>query len=60
MQHALDVRLELARERIIYTSMPLELIAEMSGFSSYTYFYRTFKRKFGLAPKEYRMQNRLL
>lgn len=60
MQYALEVRLNLARERIIYTNMPLELIAETSGFANYTYFHRVFRRKFGLSPKQYRQKNRLV
>jgi AraC family transcriptional regulator of arabinose operon len=60
MQHALEVRLNLARERIIYTNMPLDVIAETSGFANYTYFHRVFRRQFGLSPKEYRVQNRLI
>jgi AraC family transcriptional regulator of arabinose operon len=60
MQHALEVKLNLARERIIYTDMPLDIIAATSGFANYTYFHRVFRRHFGLSPKEYRMQNRLI
>jgi AraC family transcriptional regulator of arabinose operon len=60
MQHALEVKLNLARERIIYTDMPLDIIAATSGFANYTYFHRVFRRHFGLSPKEYRLQNRLI
>lgn len=56
IQYALEVRLKVARERIVYTRAPLEAIAETSGFPSYTYFYRVFKKQFGLSPKAYRLK----
>ncbi|KAF9111889.1 AraC family transcriptional regulator [Paenibacillus cellulositrophicus] len=58
MQYTLDVRLEMARERIVFSPMSLEDIAETSGFGSYTYFHRVFRSRFGKSPKEYRMENR--
>ncbi|HEX7057121.1 MAG TPA: AraC family transcriptional regulator [Bacilli bacterium] len=54
MQYTLEVRLHLARERLIYSPVPLHVIAETSGFSSYTYFFRVFREHFGLSPKQYR------
>lgn len=60
MQYALEVRLNLAKERIIYANLPLELVAETSGFRSYTYFHRTFRKAFGMSPKEFKARHRLL
>ncbi|MCI3920089.1 AraC family transcriptional regulator [Paenibacillus sp. TRM 82003] len=57
IQYAQEVRLKIARERMLYTQTPLEAIAETSGFPSYTYFYRVFKKEFGMSPKEYRRKN---
>lgn len=57
IQYAQEVRLKIARERMLYTQTPLEAIAETSGFPSYTYFYRVFKKEFGMSPKEYRQRN---
>jgi AraC family transcriptional regulator of arabinose operon len=57
IQYALEVRLKIARERMMYTQTPLEAIAETSGFPSYTYFYRVFKKEFGMSPKAYRSKN---
>lgn len=56
MQYALQIRLSVARERMQYSPMSLEQIAEQSGFSSYSYFHRTFRARFGLSPKRYQQE----
>lgn len=55
-----DVRLEMARERITFSPMPLEHVAETCGFASYTYFHRVFRNRFGMSPKEFRVHSREL
>lgn len=54
MQYVQTIRLAMARERILFSKMSLEQIAEMSGFNSYTYFFRVFRARYGVSPKEYR------
>ncbi|MDF2723568.1 MAG: AraC family transcriptional regulator [Paenibacillus sp.] len=54
MQYVQQIRLTVARERILFSKMSLEQIAEMSGFNSYTYFFRVFRARFGLSPKQFR------
>lgn len=54
MQYALELRLTMARERILFSSMPLEHIAEISGFANYTYFHRMFRARYGMSPRQYR------
>jgi AraC family transcriptional regulator of arabinose operon len=56
MQYALQIRLSIAKERMLYSPMSLEQIAEQSGFSSYSYFHRMFRAHFGLSPKRFRQQ----
>lgn len=56
MQYALQVRLAIARERMLYSTMSLEMIAEMTGFSSYSYFHRTFRAQFGQSPKQFQLE----
>ncbi|MNO23125.1 Arabinose operon regulatory protein [compost metagenome] len=58
VQYVNEVRLEMARERILYSPMQLEHVAETCGFVNYSYFYRVFRRKYGLSPKQYRLQSR--
>lgn len=58
-QYALQIRLTVAREKMIYTSMTLEQIAESSGLSSYAFFHRKFKETYGLSPGEFRRRNKL-
>ena len=52
--YAHTIRLQLAEEQMRYTQHSLERIAELSGFRSYPYFHRIFKRKYGVAPGVYR------
>ncbi|NHC40537.1 AraC family transcriptional regulator [Bacillus sp. MM2020_1] len=54
IEYALEIRLSAAVERMKYTSMTLEQIAEDCGFGSYPYFHRVFHKKYGMAPGAYR------
>lgn len=54
MQFALDLRLSATVDRMTYTTMTLEEIAESCGFGSYTFFHKAFKAKFGLSPAAFR------
>ncbi|WP_379153019.1 helix-turn-helix domain-containing protein [Paenibacillus sp. sgz5001063] len=53
-----DVRLDMARERITFSPMPLEHVSETCGFANYTYFHRLFRGRFGMSPKQYRTYSR--
>ncbi|WP_433945098.1 helix-turn-helix domain-containing protein [Paenibacillus sp. SN-8-1] len=52
--YATQIRLNAALERMKYSSMTLEHIAETCGFSSYSYFHRVFRANFGVSPNVYR------
>ncbi|WP_442602933.1 AraC family transcriptional regulator [Paenibacillus sp. KN14-4R] len=54
-QYALDVRLSMARERMLLTNMLLEDIAESAGFANYSYFHRVFRARYHMSPREYRI-----
>lgn len=54
IEYALEIRLSAAIERMKYTTMTLEQIAEDCGFGSYPYFHRVFHKKYGVAPGVYR------
>lgn len=52
--YCLDVKLKLAQQQVLYSSLPLEQVAEKTGFQSYPHFCRTFRERFGHPPGEYR------
>ncbi|MBN9388009.1 MAG: helix-turn-helix transcriptional regulator [Chloroflexi bacterium] len=54
IEYAIDVRLAIASERIRLTSMPLEQVAETSGFRNYCYFSRIFRARYKVSPRQYR------
>lgn len=56
VQYTHEVRLTAAEERIKYSSLTLEQIAETCGFGNYSYFYRVFRKKFGVSPAVYRTE----
>lgn len=56
MQYAQKVRLAMALELMGKSPLTLERIAEETGFGSYTYFHRVFKRYYGISPGAYRKQ----
>lgn len=55
MDYCIDIRMSLAREYILYSSLALERIAELAGFRNYPYFCRAFRMRFGMSPKQYRL-----
>jgi len=54
MQYALKVRLQIAVERMKYSNLTLEQIADVCGLGSYPYFHRVFKEVYGESPSVYR------
>ncbi len=54
IDYAQEIRLSVAEERMKYSAMTLEQIAETCGFGSYSYFFRIFRRKHGMSPAAYR------
>lgn len=50
----INIRLEYAKNLVLTTNMTIEMIAEMSGYSSEVHFYRQFRKKTGMTPAEYR------
>lgn len=54
VQYILDVRLQMACDRIRFSTFNLEQIADLCGFRSYSYFYRVFRARFGISPRAFR------
>jgi AraC family transcriptional regulator of arabinose operon len=57
IDYVIEVKLNIAREHILYENSSLEEIAYSCGFGSYTHFSRMFSSRFGQSPKEYRQNN---
>jgi len=51
-------RMELSRQRLLETSEPLSIIAEVAGYQSEAAFSRVFKKTFSIAPATYRRERR--
>ena len=58
IQYALEIRLNAAVERIKYSTMTLEEIAETCGFASYSYFHRVFRANYGVSPVKFGKRQR--
>ncbi len=52
-----NYRFKAAAEAIKASQESLSDIAERTGFGSYSYFSKAFKKHFGVSPKEYRTQD---
>ncbi|WP_169267182.1 helix-turn-helix transcriptional regulator [Brasilonema octagenarum] len=52
-----NYRLEQARQLLAIGDMKVAEVAETVGFASRSYFAISFKKKFGLNPKDYQQQN---
>lgn len=53
-----QLRIQNAREKLVYTDKKIAQIARESGYANITYFCRIFKKITGLSPKEYRNRKR--
>ncbi len=49
-------RLILAKEKLLSTNDPIYTIANQCGYNSMPHFFRVFKNRFGITPKEFRKQ----
>ncbi len=52
-------RMEAAHQLLLDTGLTVEKIAEKVGFSSSIYFFKCFKKYYGVTPGEYRIKNKL-
>ena len=54
-----DIRLDRARGLVTQTDMPLSEVAIASGFSSQVHFSRAYRERFGLPPRNDRVEGRV-
>lgn len=51
-------RIEHAKKLLATTDMQLQAVMEDIGIKSYAYFFKLFKKKTGMSPRQYRNENR--
>ncbi|MBD0382687.1 helix-turn-helix domain-containing protein [Paenibacillus sedimenti] len=51
-----DVRMNKSKELLLHSSLSVAEIAEKTGFTSDSYFYRKFKKHNGITPNDFRRQ----
>jgi len=54
IKYLIDLRLRIARSLLKDTDLPVERIAEQTGFADSTHLERLFKQKYQMAPGEVR------
>jgi len=57
-EYVLSKRMENAAYQLVYSSLPIDEIAEKTGFSNLYFFYQKFKKEKGCTPLEYRNRER--
>ena len=57
IDYLLNLRIEKAKDLLVIHTLKLEVIAELSGFQSVSYFSRVFKQHVGITPAQYRRLN---
>ncbi|MCL2034077.1 MAG: AraC family transcriptional regulator [Oscillospiraceae bacterium] len=60
IEYLLGRRLEESARLLVETTTSIEAIAEQVGFRGVSYFSSRFKRRYGLPPSAYRLQNRFI
>lgn len=53
-EYITEARLKKAKKLLCDSTLSIDSIAEQTGFASYTYFSRSFKKKYHLPPLAYR------
>lgn len=58
IQYLLNYRLEIASIQLVETNKKIIDISEDVGFNNYSYFIRSFIKKYHLSPSQYRINNK--
>ena len=53
-----SIRIECAKKMLVESDADMEIISQQAGFSSSSYFIRTFRESLGLTPGQYRKKYR--
>ena len=54
----MNKRFEKAADLLIETNLPVEKVAVNIGYENQSYFHLQFKKRYGVTPRQYRMQRR--
>lgn len=54
LEYLTRIRIDRSKHLLIHTSKPVGIIAEDTGFSSFSYFIRCFKKHTGRSPNDFR------
>lgn len=57
--YVLHLRMEKAKQWLAEEGIPIKSVAEMSGYEDVAYFYRVFKKHYGIAPGEMRKKGQV-
>lgn len=52
-----QIRIEFSAHLLRSDERPIDEIVEACGFDSTSYFYRLFRRQYGITPRQYRLRN---
>ncbi|MBE5827384.1 MAG: response regulator [Butyrivibrio sp.] len=52
--YVIEKRLRLAKDLLLETDEPINMISQKVGYDNYSYFTRLFKKSFGVTPVEFR------
>lgn len=52
--YLLNIRLEQAKRRLVYTAQSIDTVAEQTGFQSTSHFIRAFKQRTNMTPNVFR------
>jgi len=56
MQYVMEERLNQSRTDLLFTLLSISELTEKYGFSDKNYYIRSFKKRFGITPLQYRME----
>jgi AraC-like DNA-binding protein len=60
INYFIKLKMDAAKSLLLNTSLPIQDIAERTGYSNQLYFSAEFHKRVGSAPREFRKQNRII
>jgi AraC-like DNA-binding protein len=60
INYFIKLKMEAAKSLLLNTSLPIQTIAERTGYSNQLYFSAEFRKRIGLCPREFRKRNGII